>query len=177
MIIVCQTDLLGGRAGPLRLIGRDGDDLTLYASGSYTSARLLGDEIAPAGITIEGAGHNGDDVPYSPRWTVQGAADYVIPIGENLELLTHADVSYQSSVWTQLAHDNPYLHMIPGHELTGLRAGVQSQNDRWGAYLFVSNLFNEIGLLSKASSASTGGMVTVVSTMPRTVGVSVRMKL
>lgn len=176
MIIVCQTDLLGGRAGPLRLIGRDGDDLTLYASGSYTSARLLGDETAPPGITIEGAGHNGDDVPYSSRWTVQGSADYVIPIGENLELLTHADVSYHSSVWTQFAHDNPYLYMIPGYELTGLRAGVQSQDDRWGAYLFVSNLFNEIGLLSKASSASTGGMVTVVSTMPRTVGVSVRMK-
>lgn len=154
------------------------DRLTLQLSASYTISRLQGDETAPPGITITGAGVDGDYVPMTPKVTAQGSAEYVIPINDSLQFLTHADASYIGTSWTQFARVNAYRHELPGYVLTGLRFGVENADDRWGAYLFVNNLLNATGYISKSGSASTGGVnaVQVVSTMPRTIGVSFRAK-
>jgi outer membrane receptor protein involved in Fe transport len=152
--------------------------LTLQVSGSYTLARLLGNETAPAGITILGAGVNGDYVPMTPKVTAQGSADYVIPIGNSLQILNHVDVSYIGTSWTQFARLNAYEHELPGYALTGLRFGLENDEHRWGVYFFVDNLFNVTGLISKSSGASTGGITDVqaVTVMPRTIGLSFQMK-
>ena len=150
------------------------DRLTLQLSGSYTKAVLQGNETAPAGITILGAGVNGDYVPMSPQVTAQGSADYVIPIDDNLQILTHADASYVGTSWTQFARVNAYQHELPAYTLTGLRVGLENADGRWGVYLFVNNLLNVTGFVSKSGGASTGGVndVQVVSVPPRTIGVN-----
>lgn len=150
------------------------EGLTLNLSGSFTKAVLQGNETAPAGIVISGAGVNGDFVPMSPQVTVQGSADYVIPINDNLQVLTHADASYTGTSWTQFARVNAYQHELPAYTLTGLRFGVEQADNRWGVYLFVNNLLNVTGFVSKSGGASTGGVndVQVVTVMPRTIGVN-----
>ena len=150
------------------------DRLTLSLSGSFTKAVLQGNETAPAGITILGAGVSGDYVPMTPRVTAQGSADYVIPINDNLQILTHADASYMGTAWTQFARVNAYQHELPAYTLTGLRFGLENADNRWGVYLFVNNLLNVTGFVTKSGSASTGGVndVQVVSVLPRTIGVS-----
>jgi iron complex outermembrane recepter protein len=155
------------------------DQLTLNLSASYTQAKLQGNETAPPGITILGAGVDGDYVPMTPQVTAQGSADYVIPINDNLQFLAHADASYMGTVWTQFARINAYQHELPAYTLTGLRFGVENADNRWGAYLFVNNLLNVTGLISKSGGASTGGVndVQVVSVVPRTIGVSFRANL
>jgi outer membrane receptor protein involved in Fe transport len=154
------------------------DRLTLQLSGSFTKAVLQGNETAPAGITILGAGVNGDFVPMTPQVTAQGSADYVIPISDNLQILTHADASYMGTAWTQFARVNAYQHELPAYTLTGLRFGLENADNRWGVYFFVNNLLNVTGFVSKSGSASTGGVndVQVVSVMPRTIGVSFQAK-
>jgi iron complex outermembrane recepter protein len=154
------------------------DRLTLSLSGSYTKAVLQGNETAPPGITILGAGKNGDFVPMTPQVTAQGSADYVIPISDDLEILTHADASYMGTAWTQFARVNAYQHELPAYTLTGLRLGLENADNRWGVYLFVNNLLNVTGFVSKSGSASTGGVndVQVVSVLPRTIGISFQAK-
>jgi len=154
------------------------DRLTLQASGSYTVAKLRGDEVAPPGITIIGAGSDGDYVPMTPKWTLQGSAGYVFPVSDSLEVLTYADVNYMGPSWTQFDRVNAYEHRLPGYALTGLRFGLQSSDNRWGVYAFVNNVFNVLGLTSKNGGASTGGLdaINVVSVRPRTIGLNFRTK-
>jgi len=155
------------------------DRLTLSLSGSFTKAVLQGNETAPPGIVITGAGVNGDYVPMSPQVTAQGSADYVIPVSDNLQILTHADASYMGTAWTQFARVNPYQHELPAYTLTGVRFGLENADNRWGVYLFVNNLLNVTGFIGKSGGASTGGVndVQAVTVMPRTIGVSFRAKL
>ena len=150
------------------------DRLTLNLSGSFTKAVLEGNETAPPGIVITGAGVSGDYVPMSPQVTAQGSADYVIPISDNLQVLTHADASYMGTAWTQFARVNAYQHELPAYTLTGLRVGVENDDNRWGVYLFVNNLLNVTGFVGKSGGASTGGVndVQAVTVLPRTIGVS-----
>lgn len=154
------------------------DRLTLQLSGSFTKAVLEGNETAPAGIVITGAGVNGDYVPMSPQLTAQGSADYVIPISDNLQILTHADASYMGTSWTQFARVNAYQHELPAYTLTGVRFGLENADNRWGVYFFVNNLLNVTGYVGKSGGASTGGVndVQVVTTLPRTIGVSFQAK-
>ena len=150
------------------------DRLTLTLSGSFTKAVLEGNETAPAGIVITGAGVSGDYVPMSPQVTAQGSADYVIPVSDNLQILTHADASYMGTSWTQFARVNAYQHELPAYTLTGLRVGLENADNRWGVYLFVNNLLNVTGFVGKSGGASTGGVndVQAVTVLPRTIGVS-----
>ncbi len=154
------------------------DRLTVQLSGSFTKAVLQGNETAPAGITITGAGVNGDYVPMSPQVTAQASADYVIPINDDLQILTHADASYTGTAWTQFARVNAYQHELPAYTLTGLRFGLENADNRWGVYFFVNNLLNATGYISKSGGASTGGVndVQVVTTLPRTIGLSFQAK-
>jgi iron complex outermembrane receptor protein len=150
------------------------DRLTLTLSGSFTKAVLEGNETAPAGIVITGAGVSGDYVPMSPQVTAQGSADYVIPVSDNLQILTHADASYMGTSWTQFARVNAYQHELPAYTLTGLRVGLENADNRWGVYLFVNNLLDVTGFVGKSGGASTGGVndVQAVTVLPRTIGVS-----
>ena len=188
------------------------DRLSLRLSGSYIDAKLLGDQSLPAGITpcpvpfVAGttgcatisAGLKGNSLPYSPKWTLQTSADYSTPIGNDLEIIYHADLSYRSSSLTTYnlaryaaAYPNgpvgtpggAALYTLPGFATVGLRFGLEKDAGRWGVYVFANNLFNTIGLTSltngQASATTLGwkynGTVYrpnfAVTTAPRVVGV------
>lgn len=55
---------------------------------------------------------------------------------------------------------------------------MRSDDDRWGAYLFVNNLFDKIGLTNKGTGASQGGAdaVRVLAEMPRVIGLDFRFR-
>jgi outer membrane receptor protein involved in Fe transport len=167
------------RGAELEATVRPLPELTLRTSGSYTSAKLRGDQIGPPGVFIQGAGRDGDNVPLTPKWTGQASADYVFPISSTLEILAHADVSYLASSWTQFARNgvDPYLRRVPPMTLTGLRAGVQSSDGTWSAHAFVTNLFDVAGVVNKIGpGAQDPRVIHVVSVAPRTMGVSFRTK-
>ena len=149
--------------------------LSLHVSGSYIDAKLKGDQALPAGITqcpvpfVAGttgcatisAGKAGDTIPYSPKWTLQTSADYVMPVGGDLQAIGHVDLSYRSSSVT--TYNLPFyaasypngpggtaggaaLYTLPGFATVGARIGVEKDRGAWGVYLFANNLFNTIGL-------------------------------
>lgn len=168
------------RGVELEAIGRPIDGLTLRASGSYTSARLRGNQIAVPGVTISGAGLDGDYVPLTPKYTAQGSAEYVFPVSDTLEILTLADIGHIGSSWTEFRRDptRDYQLRIPAMTVTGLRAGVQSSDGNWGIYAFVTNLFDVTGVVNNSRGASIGGDdprgLSVNAIAPRTIGLNFR---
>ncbi|WEK42109.1 MAG: TonB-dependent receptor [Candidatus Sphingomonas colombiensis] len=188
------------------------DRLSLKFSGSYIDAKLKGDQALPNGITqcpipfIPGttgcatisAGKAGDAIPYSPKWTLQGSADYSTPVSDDLEVIYHADLSYRSSALTTYnlpLYASRYptgpagtpggaaLYTLPGFATVGARLGLEKDQGRWGIYLFANNLFNTIGLTSLTNGQASatqlpwrynGNVVKpnfAVTTAPRVVGV------
>jgi iron complex outermembrane receptor protein len=186
--------------------------LVLHFSGSYIDAKLRGDQSLPAGITqcpipfVAGttgcatvsAGKAGNPIPYSPKWTLQGSADYATPLGNDLQVIYHADVSYRGKSVTTYnlplyaaAYPNgpggtpggAALYTLPGFAMVGLRLGLEKDEGRWGVYLFANNLFNTVGLTSltngQASATTLGwrnnGAIIkpnyAVTTAPRIVGI------
>ncbi|MDO6416784.1 TonB-dependent receptor [Sphingomonas sp. BIUV-7] len=186
--------------------------LVLHASGSYIDAKLQGDQSLPDGITqcpipfVAGttgcatisAGKKGDPIPYSPKWTLQGSADYSTPIGGDLQIIYHADVSYRGKSLTTYnlplyaaAYPNgpggtaggAALYTLPGFATVGLRFGIEKDGGRWALHVFANNLFNTVGLTSltngQASATSlawryNGSVIRAnyaVTTAPRIVGI------
>ncbi|PZO90233.1 MAG: hypothetical protein DI623_07465 [Sphingomonas sanxanigenens] len=179
------------------------DGLTLRYSGSYTSAKLQDNVSLPSGINLcsgsppyvgcavlTGIGKKGNTVPYSSKWTMQGSAEYVMPIGNDFEIMYHADVSYRSASWTVYDHGAANVTAagmrLPGFATTGLRVGLQKGD--WGIYAFVNNLFDVTGITQKSTSATSSTLlpfkyngtnypsVYVTSIAPRVFGLSARTK-
>lgn len=178
------------------------DGLALRASGSYTSAKLQDNISLPSGINLctgappylgcavlAGIGRKGNTVPYSPEWTAQGSADYTQPIGNDMEIFYHGNISYRSSSWTVYDRTAPNITAagmeLPGFATVGLRFGVQ-KGDRWGLYVFANNVFDVIGAVNKTTSATSSVLAPVVSngvtypsvyvtsSPPRVIGLSLR---
>jgi iron complex outermembrane receptor protein len=150
--------------------------LSMHVSGSYIKTKLEGDQSLPSGIaqcpvpfvagttgcaTIS-AGKAGNPIPYSPKWTIQTSGDYAMPIGSDLEIISHGDLSYRSSSLTTYnlplyAASYPNgpggtpggaaMYTLPGFATVGVRFGLEKDHGRWGFYLFANNLFNTIGLV------------------------------
>ena len=209
-------------SSPVRIQGIEFDTayypierLALHVSGSYITTKLRGDQALPQGIAqcpvpfVAGttgcatlaAGKAGDPIPYSPKWTVQTAADYSTPLPDGLQIIYHADVAYRSSSLTTYnlplyAASYPSgpagtpggasLYKLPGFATVGLRFGLEKERGKWGVYLFASNLFNKVGLTSLSNggaSATTlsqnynGALIRpnyAVTTVPRIVGLEVQ---
>ncbi|MCC2979459.1 TonB-dependent receptor [Sphingomonas sp. IC4-52] len=178
------------------------DGLALRASGSYTSAKLQGNVSLPSGINLctgtppyvgcavlAGIGKKGNTVPYSPEWTAQASADYTQPLGGDLELYYHGNVSYRSAAWTvydrTAANITPEGMRLPGFATVGLRFGIQN-GDSWGVYAFANNLFDVVGAVGKSTSATSSTLRPVVdngvtypsiyltASAPRVIGISAR---
>jgi outer membrane receptor protein involved in Fe transport len=157
------------------------DGLTLRASGSYTTSKLLDDVALPSGITIcdstkpppytgcaifRGTGVKGDELPYTSNWTFQGQADYKMPVSDTMSALFHADVNYRSNWWTTYAHSGPgvrpEIDHLDGYATVNVRVGVDRDDGRWGAYVFINNLFNKLAVLAKTSSATSSTIAKTV---------------
>ncbi|MBU3078617.1 TonB-dependent receptor [Sphingomonas quercus] len=167
--------------------------LVLRGSGSYTIGKLTEDQVPPAGAAVTYRGLKGDYIPNVPKITAQGSAEYTFPVSDGMEFTTIADVSYQGSNWSQFprvqrsiysastnANIVPALQRIRAMTMTGLRAGFQSTDGGWGIYAYVTNLFDETGIISKANGPTTGGdninLVFVQASQPRTFGLNFRKK-
>jgi outer membrane receptor protein involved in Fe transport len=81
----------------------------------------------------------------APKWTISTGTDFETPLnGNGLSLFGHADFSYVSSRYGSV--QNFPSTRLGALKLVNLRLGVTK--DRWSLNAYVSNLFNDIELLS-----------------------------
>ena len=89
------------------------------------------------------AGLKGDRIPYVPKFQGAISAQYVWPLAESLNGFARVDLNHVGSSWNELRTSYVYARKIDSYELVNARVGVESDEGDWGAYLFVTNLFDD----------------------------------
>ncbi len=137
--------------------------LTLDVSAVYNTAVIN----QPTAAAIDSGIYPGIRVLNVPRYTANAAADYHVPITDQMNGFLNLSVSTVGPERDQ----SGYPQILPPYTLTNARAGVSS--GPWSAYLFGTNLTNRVAELSinNTNFAWTTYAITRVSTnQPRTIG-------
>lgn len=122
------------RGAELEIHTRATSRLSLLGTLSFTDAKLTEDVRDLTGAIRARAGN---PIPYSPRWQVGAAVDYIVPLG-GVDGFFHVDYKYASSHQSD-GSNNPAQLNGAKHDL-GLRIGVET--DSWRLALFGQNMLN-----------------------------------
>ncbi|WP_298670575.1 TonB-dependent receptor [uncultured Sphingomonas sp.] len=150
--------------------------LNINANATYMSAKLTADvprSTADQNNPLSSAGLAGDRIPYVPKFTVGGSAQYNWAVTDHFDGMIRADFSHSAGYYSDFRPAYPYTRYIDGYELVNARIGIERQND-WGAYIFVNNLFDATAITRASSSAIGVGLTSVTSARPRTIGLNLR---
>ena len=116
------------------LLWRATDSLLLGMNGAFTESEFADlDPVTSAGIP---QAEEGNDVPFTPKWTANVFATYSRPIGgKGLNSYAYLGYSFRSSAINYTLQEGS-----PRRDMT-LRLGVQG--DQWSVYLYSENLLNQ----------------------------------
>ncbi|MEE4452105.1 TonB-dependent receptor [Novosphingobium resinovorum] len=135
-------------------------NLTLNSTFSYSDfkyKRLDADAIA-SGLNY------GLTLPFLPKWTVNGGAEYRIPLSSSNSLLVRADYSYRSKLYFDALNSQSISQQ--GYGLLSARITFKHE-DAWSVYAFGSNLTDKYYRVA----GTTGNAATIVIPgRPREIG-------
>jgi outer membrane receptor protein involved in Fe transport len=144
--------------------------LTLNATAAFVKAELTTDQ-ANSTILITGStGLTGDKFPNVPEFSGSAAAEYLWPLFGDVNGMLRLDYAYVGKSASQFRPTYIYYERQGGYSNVNVRAGLEG--DDWGAYVFVNNVTDEVGIMSLTSSLNNPKQA--LSTNPRTLGVTVR---
>jgi iron complex outermembrane receptor protein len=141
--------------------------LDISLNGAYTHARLTAD--------TEVGGLKGDELPYSPKFSLGLNADYhwslaqgvAGHVGGSLRHLSHQSADFNAGYRTANGHQR----QVPGYEVVDLGAGVDF--GKFSVDVYAKNVGNRRGITSLNASPFVPGGVSASIIRPRTVGLSV----
>ena len=153
------------------LFARPTEQLYLTFGVTWLDARLTKDQelLNPeqwAGRELPPRGLNGDDIPKAPEWAVSGSAEYVIPMGENLDVALRGNFSYTDKSYRFFNDTFDNNAEIGDYFLLNLSANLI--RDNWVFTLFCNNVTDEaptIDIFGNGTDAQH-----LVTTMPRSIG-------
>ena len=170
-----------GNAGKARIRGLEVETSLrpiagLSITGNLTRMKAELTENQPnAGTTLApSAGFDGDRIPNVPKFTAGLAVQYVWPVADNFNGFARVDANHVGSFYSDFRPLYLYTRKVDSYELVNARFGIESPDNVWGAYLFVTNVFDKAAILRANSSAIAVGQTQVFSAPPRTVGVNLR---
>jgi outer membrane receptor protein involved in Fe transport len=149
--------------------------LDLSLNGAYTHARLTGDTPTSVG------GRKGDELPFTPKLSVSGNADYHWQIGPGMR--AHVGGSLRHLSGQTGPYDNAFVtahgrqRHIPAYNVVDLNAGVDF--GRFDLEAYVKNLGNSRGITSVVGTTTPlfpGGAIGTGIIRPRTIGLSLGFK-
>jgi outer membrane receptor protein involved in Fe transport len=143
--------------------------LFLNGAASILYPRLTQDQIS---AEVTAAGRVGNILTGIPRATASAGAEYSWALSGALKGMIRADYNYTGKMTTQLNPTNALYRTYGRYSQVNLRAGIE--NDRFGAYVYVRNLFDASGV--SYYSAVSGVPDYILTTTPRTIGVNLRGK-
>ncbi len=174
-----NVDELISQGVEVELSSRIGDALTLsggvlYNDAYYDTAATYGGSTIAAGTTLAQA----------PEWTVTGAVNYRVPLGNTLAANFFLNGRWVSDYTTQTLNRNPVTDN-EAFAIFDARVSLGSQDETWSAEVFVRNLTDEfyyVGgfgapertLPASIDPDSSGGNYLAYPNAPRTIGVTLR---
>lgn len=154
------------------------DGLTFAGNFSYIDAKLTEDQNTG---TVATSGLKGDRIPHVPKIMAGGSAQYNWELSPALWGFARVDFNHVGGSWSDFRPDYLYARHVDAHTLVNARIGVEDPDDKWGVYLFATNLLNSTAISQSSSSAiSSGaniaapGRTLVNSATPRTIGINLR---
>lgn len=170
-----------GNAGKARIRGAEAefalrpvDGLTFSGNASYLDAKLTEDQPNAGTAIAPAAGFKGDRIPYVPKFSAGLAAQYVWAVTDDLNGFLRLDANHVGGSWSDFRPTYTYTRYIDDYELANLRIGIEAEDNAWGVYAFVNNLFDDTAITRSTSSAIARGRTIVTSAAPRTVGLNLR---
>ncbi|WP_233497319.1 TonB-dependent receptor [Novosphingobium sp. MD-1] len=167
-----------GNAGKAKVKGIEAETgihplpgLSILGNFSYIDAKLTQNQ--NTGVTAT-SGLKGDRIPYVPKIMGGGSAQYSWPLSESLSGFLRADFNYVGSSWSDFRPNYVYARKVDDYALVNARIGIEEPDNKWGVYLFVTNLFDSTAITRSTSSAIAVGRTLVTSATPRTIGVNFR---
>ncbi|MFS3135981.1 TonB-dependent receptor [Gluconacetobacter sacchari] len=133
---------------------------------NYTDAHLVGSQ--PYQPDPVNQTHAGDDLPYVPRWTLNGNATYTFDVMGH-ESFIRGDVAYQSGRTTAFDRASPNYAYLGGWFIANINMGITF--GRYSAQLYANNILNRQTRVSGRVSSSAQPLY-VNSSPPATIGLS-----
>ncbi len=144
-------------------------ELSFNGNLGFTDAKLAEDQVSDI---VVANGRKGDRLASVPRWTASASLEYLKPMTDSLDMLARLDFAHVGNSYSTLSPTDIYRRESPAYQLVNMRLGLQGSENDWGVALFVNNLFDTIAVNSIGSSSNTGGLTTVYSAAPRTIGLN-----
>jgi len=152
--------------------------LVVNFAGAYTDGKLLKNlcHAIDTTYTCTGAGNSidapaGTRLPVTPQWKMSGTARYTVPI-DDFKVYGQLNGTYQSSASSDLRTAfNAVTGQIAAFGQINVATGADF--DKYSIELFVQNLFDERGQLSRGVECGSCSRVYIVPNQPRTIGVRI----
>jgi iron complex outermembrane receptor protein len=132
-INVNKSEITGGE---IELKLAPSDSFHIDVGLGFTDSEISEYEDIP-GVLVPASAIIGRKVPGAPVWTLNLALQHTQPLSNGLKLVSRLDYEHRDKTYWTL--DN--LDTQPAYDLTNL--SLELGDDRWGARLFVNNLFDE----------------------------------
>jgi outer membrane receptor protein involved in Fe transport len=146
-LAICPTTF-NANIGNARIYGAESnvdikltENWSLQASGSYNDSHILTNTFDNPQFSVV----PGERLPYVPYFNYSANIRYETPLGPSLKGHGQYDIAHKGDMWSDLRDTNPNgfgRTLQPSYEISNLRFGVDSAEDRWGVETYVSNLFN-----------------------------------
>jgi iron complex outermembrane receptor protein len=111
-----------------------------------------------------------------PKFSAGIGAQYSWALTDTLSGFARIDGNTVGGSYSDFRPTGTFTRKVDSYQLVNARLGVESPDNRWGAYLFVTNLLDDTAITRSTSSAIAVGRTLVNSAAPRTIGVNVRTK-
>ena len=144
--------------------------------GSFMDAVLTEDQ--PDVNINPSLGSSGDRLPNVPRVQFNASLTYAFQVGNGADMSLRADVNYRGKTNTQFNTSTPntipigFNVPLDAYELVNLRANLNWKD--WGVSLFAKNVFDKRSQVD--AIASSQDPLALITSRPRTIGVSVTRK-
>ncbi len=167
-------------AGKARLRGTEWEllyrplaGLDISANANYIDARLVKDQINNDIQASSTLGVAGDRIPYIPRWTGAFSVAYRWSLSERLDGMARVDANYVGTAYSTFRPTDSLRIATGNYTMVDARVGIESADGKWDGYLYASNLFNKIAIVSAVLvDYAPSGLA--YSVAPRTIGVDLR---
>jgi iron complex outermembrane receptor protein len=134
----------------LEAVANPSDRLTVAAAFTYTDAKVT----EFVGVNASGVDTDFADspVPFTPKYQVSLNTDYRFPISASLKGFLGGSLNFRSATVAVVGGetnpvgaipDRPKLFGIDSYTLIDLRAGIQSEDERWRVQVWGKNITNK----------------------------------
>ena len=118
---------------------------------------------------------SGNELPNSPRWTVNLGAEYTIPFDGDWSATIRGDGYWQAKSWARVFNLNPYDRL---RDWTNFNISLRVDGpDNLSIEAYVKNVFNKTPITDSFLNSDDSGLTTNVFTLdPRIIGFSIAKK-